>query len=79
MNNNYIKTIVFALMLFTGCKKDMDLIPKDPISDRTFWKTTSDYKLAANNLYMSLEDFYTNMDPESDMEYDVLNSVSNGS
>lgn len=78
MNNNYIKTIVVALLLFTGCKKGLDLIPKDTISDRTFWKTASDYKLAANNLYLSLPGIGTIMDGESDIEYNVPNSVSNG-
>ena len=76
MNNN-IKTIVFAILLFTGCKKGLDLIPKDTISDETFWKSASDYKLAANNLYLSLEDFGTE-DTQSDIAYNVPNSISNG-
>lgn len=77
MNNKYIKTIVFAILLFTGCKKSLDLIPKDTISDLTFWKTAADYKLAANNLYLSLEGFSTK-DIDSDIAYNVPNSVSNG-
>src|SRR5665647_204871 len=77
MKNKYIITIVFAILLFTGCKKGLDLIPKDTISDGTFWKTATDYKLAANNLYLSLEDFSTK-DIDSDIAYNVPNSVSNG-
>ena len=76
MNNN-IKIIAFAILLFTGCKKGLDLIPKDTISDETFWKSASDFKLAANNLYLSLEDFNRD-DTQSDIAYNVPNSVSNG-
>lgn len=79
MNKNYIIIIAFAALLFSGCQKDLDLFPKDTISDGTFWKTSADYKLAANNLYNSLEDFEYSMDTESDIAYDVPNSISNGS
>lgn len=80
MKKHYIKTIVFALLLFAGCKEGLDLIPKDTISDGTFWKTVADYTLAANNLYLSLEDMdtYNCLDTESDIAYNVPNSVSNG-
>ena len=77
MKNYYIITIVFASLLLAGCS--LNLIPEDTISDATFWKSTSDYKLAANNLYYSLEDFDYSMDTESDIAYDVPNSISNGS
>ena len=76
MNNN-IKTIAFAILLFTGCKKGLDLIPKDTISDETFWESASDFKLAANNLYLSLEGFNT-ADTETGMAFNVPNSISNG-
>jgi len=79
MNNYFLITIVVSVLLFTGCQKDLDLIPKDTISDATFWKSATDYKLAANNLYYSLEDFKYSMDTESDIAFDVPNSISNGS
>jgi len=79
MNNYFLITIVVSVLLFTGCQKDLDLIPKDTISDATFWKSATDYKLAANNLYYSLEDFKYSMDTESDIAFDVPNSFSNGS
>ncbi|SDC58404.1 RagB/SusD family nutrient uptake outer membrane protein [Niabella drilacis] len=77
MNYKYLKVFVIVLLLSTGCKKGLDLIPKDSISDATFWKTAADFKLAANNLYFSLEGFNPG-DTYSDIAYDVPNSVSNG-
>ncbi|MFT3949919.1 MAG: RagB/SusD family nutrient uptake outer membrane protein [Agriterribacter sp.] len=77
MNHTYFKAFVFSLLVLTGCNKGLDLVPKDAISDATFWKTTADFKLAANNLYFSLEGFNT-WDTYADLAYDVPNSVSNG-
>ncbi|MEO6916801.1 MAG: RagB/SusD family nutrient uptake outer membrane protein [Chitinophagaceae bacterium] len=75
-NNNIISSILFGL-LFTGCSKGLDLVPKDTISDGTFWKTSIDFKLATNNLYLSLQGFNTD-DAQSDIAYNVANPVSNG-
>lgn len=77
MSHRYFKTYLFALLLLTGCTKGLDLIPKDSISDATFWKTAADFKLAANNLYNSLETFNT-FDVQTDLAYDVPNAISNG-
>ncbi|BBE16181.1 outer membrane protein [Aquipluma nitroreducens] len=77
MNKKYVQIAIFVILLFSGCKEGLDLFPKDTISDGTFWKTASDFKLAANNLYGSLEDFDTR-DTQSDIAYSVPNSVSNG-
>jgi hypothetical protein len=77
MNHTYFKAFIFSLLVLTGCNKGLDLVPKDAISDATFWKTTADFKLAANNLYSSLEGFNT-WDTYADLAYDVPNSVSNG-
>jgi len=74
----YIITIALSALLSAGCKKGLDLVPKDTISDVTFWKTAADYELAANNLYNSLEDF-SQGDNESDISFNVANAVSNGS
>lgn len=76
MKNN-IKIFIIAILLFTGCKKGLDLIPKDTISDETFWKSASDFKMATNNLYLSLADFNTD-DTQTDIAFNVSNSVSNG-
>lgn len=77
MNHTYVKAFIFSILVLTGCNKGLDLVPKDAISDATFWKTTADFKLAANNLYFSLEGFNT-WDTYADLAYDVPNSVSNG-
>lgn len=77
MKHIYFKTFIVSILLTTGCNKGLDLIPKDAISDGTFWKTSADFKLAANNLYSSLEGFNT-WDTYADLAYDVPNAISNG-
>lgn len=77
MNHTYFKIFIISMLLLTACNKGLDLIPKDAISDATFWKTTADFKLAANNLYFSLEEFNF-WDNYSDIAFDVPNGVSNG-
>ncbi|UPK68099.1 RagB/SusD family nutrient uptake outer membrane protein [Chitinophaga filiformis] len=69
------------LLLFTvicwSCNKDLNLVSQDSITDATFWKTGNDFKLAANNLYNGLDRFGEE-DTESDIAFNVPNSVSNG-
>lgn len=77
MNKLFSIVAISSILLAAGCQKGLDLIPKDAISDATFWKTGADFKLAANNLYFSLEGFNA-ADIQSDIAYDVPNAVSNG-
>ncbi|MGH2622233.1 MAG: RagB/SusD family nutrient uptake outer membrane protein, partial [Sphingobacterium sp.] len=77
MKNIVYNIFILASLLLVACQKGLDLIPKDTISDHTFWKTQADYKLAANNLYLSLEGFNTS-DTESDIAFNDPNSISNG-
>lgn len=77
MKRIYFKTFIILAFLLTACNDGLDLIPKDAISDATFWKTSTDFKLAANNLYFSLEPF-NYLDNYSDITFDVPNAVSNG-
>lgn len=55
------KTIVAAgcllAVVFSGCKKNLDLEPLTEVSDVSFWKTPNDFKLAANNFYGYLRTF----------------------
>ncbi len=78
---NYRKLIiagVFILAAFlNGCKKDLNLVSEDNITDATFWITEADFKLAANNLYNGLDRFGFE-DTESDIAFNFPNSVSNG-
>lgn len=68
---------LLAIILFTGCSQKLDLSPLDTMSDATFWKTASDFKLGANNLYLSLPIFNRD-DLESDIAFSYANSISNG-
>lgn len=68
---------LLAIMLFTGCSQGLDLGPLDTMSDATFWKTAPDFKLGANNLYLSLPVFNRD-DLESDIAFTYANSTSNG-
>ncbi|MGF7079293.1 RagB/SusD family nutrient uptake outer membrane protein [Mucilaginibacter sp. UYCu711] len=68
----------FVLTLgWSGCKKDLNLVSEQDITDATFWKTGADFKLAANRLYLGLDGFGTD-DTESDIAFNTPNSVSNG-
>ena len=73
--------IMLGLVLFTvmgsSCKRDLNLVSQDSITDSTFWKTATDFKLAANNLYNGLDRFGFE-DTESDIAFNFPNSVSNG-
>jgi hypothetical protein len=69
--------LLLTTVLWSGCKKDLNLVSKDSITDATFWKTGADFKLAANNLYNGLDRFGEE-DTESDIAFNVPNSVSNG-
>jgi starch-binding outer membrane protein, SusD/RagB family len=77
MKCNYIKSIFVVILVLAGCSKDLDLSPKDTISDATFWKTPADYQVAANNLYNSLPGLNYD-DTESDIAFNNPNAVSNG-
>ncbi|TSD63839.1 RagB/SusD family nutrient uptake outer membrane protein [Inquilinus sp. KBS0705] len=73
---NILKLLI-ATVLITSCKKGLELIPKDTISDATFYKTAADFKLGANNLYNSLPGFDFN-DTQSDLAFNTVNDVSDG-
>lgn len=66
-----------SFIFLSGCGKKLDLVSQQNITDATFWKTANDYKLAANRLYQGLDRFGFE-DTESDIAFNVPNSVSNG-
>ncbi len=74
---NIIVKILTIVILFAGCTKDLDLEPQDTITDAAFWKTPDDFKLAANNLYPCLAELNFS-DTESDIAFNVNNTISNG-
>ncbi|MBP9017590.1 MAG: RagB/SusD family nutrient uptake outer membrane protein [Paludibacteraceae bacterium] len=71
-----ISIIFITAIIFSGCK-ELDLEPKDTITDAIFWKTPSDFKMGANMLYYSLDGFWY-PDTETDLAYNVNNDISNG-
>ncbi len=72
-----IQCLFLLAAICCSCNKDLNLVSQDSITDATFWKTGNDFKLAANNLYNGLDGFGEE-DTESDIAFNVPNSVSNG-
>ncbi|MDD2797694.1 MAG: RagB/SusD family nutrient uptake outer membrane protein [Bacteroidales bacterium] len=73
---NIVNVLIATTFLVTSCSKNLDLTPKDTMSDASFWKTAADFKMGANNLYYTLDGLWY-ADTESDIAYNVNNSVSN--
>jgi len=61
----------------TSCKKALNVVPQDTITDVVFWKSASDFKTAANELYQGLDRFAFD-DAESDIAFYNPNLISNG-
>lgn len=77
-NKNYIYAL--CVFLLAGCEKSLDLIPKDEVSDASFWQTPDHFKLAANDFYFSLQGAHNYTDINSDIAFGAgANTVSNGS
>lgn len=65
------------MIIIAGCQ-DIDLKPKESLSDDQFWKTATDYQKACNQLYNTMESVLY-PDEDSDMSYKLgANAVSNG-
>ncbi|WP_298651014.1 RagB/SusD family nutrient uptake outer membrane protein [uncultured Proteiniphilum sp.] len=77
----YINIIIVLLSViaFNACEKDLDLFPKDQISDPSFWKTSEDFELAANDFYFGLLEVAQYIDRNSDIAFGSgPDNVSNG-
>ncbi|MDD4192011.1 MAG: RagB/SusD family nutrient uptake outer membrane protein, partial [Mangrovibacterium sp.] len=83
MKNTYLLQVFIVLcLLFYSCEKDLDLTPKTTFSEATFFKTTEQFKLFANQFYSKLPS--TSPVNDRDTYADVLvslttNTISNGS
>jgi hypothetical protein len=70
------------LMLALGCK-DLNLGPKDQVSDASFWKNPDQFRLAANDFYFALRGAHNYTEINSDIATGSgsteMSSVSNGS
>ena len=88
MNRHTVAYTGALLMLALGCK-DLNLGPKDQVSDASFWKSPDQFKLAANDFYFALlgpdegHERHTYIDLNSDIATgsgsSAMSSVSNGS
>lgn len=80
-----VRNICFLLLLAAtiGCKKDLDLSPLDQISDASFWKTSNDFKLFANDFYNGLQGAHNYTENNSDIAFgsgtDAATGVDNRS
>jgi hypothetical protein len=70
------------LLLALGCK-DLNLGPKDQVSDASFWKNPDQFRLAANDFYFALRGAHNYTEINSDIATGSgsteMSSVSNGS
>jgi len=63
MKKQFLRYITFimagtiAATTYTGCKKALELKPRDQVSDVTFWDTADEFKLATNKFYDYLRSF----------------------
>ena len=73
--------ICFLLVAISaGCKKNLDLKPLDQVSDASFWKTSNDFRLFANDFYNGLQGAHNYTENNSDIAFGGgPNAVSNGS
>src|SRR5882757_6677214 len=68
---------LFTVLLLSACQKTLNLSPKDQVSDASFWKTSNDFELAANNFYDKLMQVPQYIDCNSDIAFEAsTNSVS---
>ncbi|TKG93650.1 RagB/SusD family nutrient uptake outer membrane protein [Puteibacter caeruleilacunae] len=54
MRLKYILTIFSVALILGSCTKDLDLYPKDQISDGSFWRSSRDFEMAVNAFYGAL-------------------------
>lgn len=68
--------LICFITAFYSCTKDLDLVPKNRISDGSFWKTEVDFEKAANFFYWRLD--VHQVGTEADLVYQSSNPISNG-
>jgi hypothetical protein len=68
---NIYKYFLLASIICIGCKKDLDLNPLDKISDESYWKTSSDFQLFANDFYNALQGAHNYTENNSDIAFGI--------
>jgi hypothetical protein len=69
---------IFLILIIAGCKKKLDLAPKDQISDASFWKTSQDFQLAASDFYYGLQEIPVYIDNNSDIAFGTGTDAATG-
>ena len=78
MRLKYILAAISVTLILGSCTKDLDLYPKDKVSDGSFWKTVRDFEMAANAFYGALPGHGTADNSAESTFGSGPNSVSNG-
>jgi len=74
----YISHIAFASMVLVGTSAcSLDRFPESEFSDKDFWNTENDLRLAANRLYQRLEGFSLDNRADDNVNQNI-NQISNG-
>ncbi|GGK46123.1 MULTISPECIES: RagB/SusD family nutrient uptake outer membrane protein [Flavobacteriaceae] len=79
MKTKYIVAIIGLVMILGSCTKELDLYPKDQVSDGSFWKSPKDFELAANRFYRAFPSHFSHHDSNAESTFGSgPNEVSNG-
>ena len=74
--NIYLYLLLAAVSI--GCKKDLDLNPLDKISDASYWKTSNDFQLFANDFYNGLQGAHNYTENNSDIAFGIGTDAATG-
>ncbi|HKO81116.1 MAG TPA: RagB/SusD family nutrient uptake outer membrane protein [Chitinophagaceae bacterium] len=75
--NIYIYFLLI-LIISLGCKKDLDLSPLDKISDASYWKSSKDFQLFANDFYNGLQGAHNYTENNSDIAFGIGTDAATG-
>ncbi|NKI27500.1 RagB/SusD family nutrient uptake outer membrane protein [Arenibacter sp. 6A1] len=79
MKIKYILVILSLAMGLASCTKELDLYPKDQVSDGSFWNSPKDFELAANAFYGTFPSHFSHNDNNAETTFGSgPDAVSNG-
>lgn len=77
-SKNIYKYFLLAFIISMGCKKKLDLYPLDTISDASYWKSSSDFQLFANDFYNGLQGAHNYSENTSDIAFGIGDDAATG-
>lgn len=77
-SKNIYKYFLLAFIISMGCKKKLDLYPLDTISDASYWKSSSDFQLFANDFYNGLQGAHNYTENTSDIAFGIGDDAATG-